>query len=137
MQALLDLPAPVNTISSLRSFYDKTEIYIRGLESLGQMESLYGALLVPVIMKKIPDEIRKNMVREHGSSNWSLSDLRKCFLKELNVMEAGNSIGHQGENLPSTATFLTNTKPHTRAKPYSKSQNHSVPEPTRKVCAFC
>lgn len=81
MQALLDLPAPVNTISSLRSFYDKTEIYIRGLESLGQMESSYGALLVPVIMKKIPDEIRKNMVREHGSSNWSLSDLRKCFFE--------------------------------------------------------
>ena len=30
MQALLDLPAPVNTITTLRCFYDKTEIYIRG-----------------------------------------------------------------------------------------------------------
>ena len=92
MQALLDLPAPMNTISSLRTFYDKTESYIRGLESLDQMESSYGALLVPVNLKKIPEEIRKNITREHGSSNWSLSDLRKCLLKELNVMEAGNSI---------------------------------------------
>ena len=44
MQALLDLPAPMNTISSLRTFY-KTEIYIRDLELLDQMESPYGALL--------------------------------------------------------------------------------------------
>ena len=108
VQALLDLPAPMNTISSLRTFYDKTEIYIRGLESLEQMESSYGTLLVPVILKKIPEEIRKNIAREHVSSNWSLSDLRKCLLKELNVMEAGNSIINNAENLPITATFFSN-----------------------------
>ena len=43
MQALLDLPATMNTIYSLRTFYDKTEIYIRGLKSLDQMKSSYGA----------------------------------------------------------------------------------------------
>ena len=59
MQALLDLPAPMNTISSLRTFYDKTKIYIRCLESLDQMESSYDALLVPVILKNIVEEIRK------------------------------------------------------------------------------
>ena len=77
LNALLDLPAPMNTISSLRTFYDKTEGYIRGLETLDQMESSNGALLVPVILKKIPEEIRKNIAREHGSSNWSLSGLQK------------------------------------------------------------
>ena len=34
MQALLQLPSPSINIPSLRSFYDKMEIYIRGLESL-------------------------------------------------------------------------------------------------------
>ncbi|MES9974415.1 MAG: DUF1759 domain-containing protein [Candidatus Thiodiazotropha sp.] len=144
MQALLDLPAPMNTISSLRTFFDKTEIYIRGLESLDQMESSYGALLVPVILKKIPDEIRKNIAREHGSSNWSLSELRKCLLKELNVMEAGNSIVAHAETLPTTATFFTNTKPQT--KPYHKSKppSKSQIQPSgndilhsKRVCAFC
>lgn len=113
MQALLDLPVPISTIPSLRSFYDKTKIYIRGLESLDEMESSYGASLVPVILKKIHDEIRKTLP-EHGSSNWSLSDLRKCLLKELNVMEAGNSIVTHAEYLPTTATFFTNTEPQTK-----------------------
>ena len=44
MQTGLDLPAPMNTISSLQTFYSKTEIYIRGLELFDQMESSYGAL---------------------------------------------------------------------------------------------
>ena len=29
MQALLDLPAPMNTISNLRTFYDKRKLYKR------------------------------------------------------------------------------------------------------------
>ena len=97
----------MSTISSLRTFYDKTEIYIRGLESLDQMESSHGALLVPVKLTKIPEEIRKNIARGHGSSNWSLSDLRKCLFTELNVMEAGNSVVNNAENLTTTATFFT------------------------------
>ena len=112
MQALLDLPAPMHTISSLQTIYDKTERFVRGLESLDQMGSSYVALLVQVILKKLPEEIRKNIAREHGSSNWTLSDLQKCLLKALNVMEAGNAIIHNAENLRKTATFLTKTKPY-------------------------
>ena len=36
MKALLDLPAPSYTLDSIRNFSDKSEVYIRGLESLGQ-----------------------------------------------------------------------------------------------------
>ena len=81
MQALLDLPVPMHTISSIQTFYDVTESYIRGLESLDRMESSYGALLVPVILKKLPEEIRKNIAREHGSWNCTLSHLQKCLRK--------------------------------------------------------
>ena len=138
MQALLDLPAPMNTISSLRTFYDKTESYIRGLESLNQTESSYGALLVPVILKQVPDEIRKNIAREHGSSKWTFSDLQKCILKELNVMEAGNSI-NSAENLPTTATFFTKTKSYHKPKQSTPPQyQHSGNQlPPKKVFAFC
>ena len=101
------------------------------------MESSYGALLIPVILKKLLQEIRKNMIREQESSNWSSSELRKCLLKELNVLEAGNSIGSQEGSLQPTATFLTNTKSQTRAKPSSRSQMHSVPDPVKRACAFC
>ena len=106
MQDLLYFPAPMHTISSLRTFYDKTESYIRGLESLDQIKSSYGALLVPVILKKLPKEIRKNIAREHRSSNWTLSDLQKCLLKDLNVIEAGNAITYNAEKFTDNSFFL-------------------------------
>ena len=60
-------PALRNTVKSLRKFYDATESYIRGLESIGQDESSYGSLLTPVILQKIPTDVRTNVTRANGS----------------------------------------------------------------------
>ena len=79
MQALLQIPASSN---SLRHFYDKMETYIRGLESVGQYQDTYGSLLVPIVLDKLPGEIRKNLAREHGDSNWKLDDLRRAINRE-------------------------------------------------------
>ena len=49
MHALVNIQPPTNTLHSLRNFYDKTETYVRGLESLGQTEDSYDGLLVPVM----------------------------------------------------------------------------------------
>lgn len=53
MQALLDLPAPSNNLTTLHQFYDQVETYYRGLESFGQTRDTYGPLLVPMIIKQI------------------------------------------------------------------------------------
>ncbi|XP_053378517.1 uncharacterized protein LOC123533242 [Mercenaria mercenaria] len=74
MQTLLNIPAPSYTLHGLRNYIDKLESYIRGLESLGECQSNYGTLLVPVIIDKLPAEIRKNLAREHGSDNWQLDE---------------------------------------------------------------
>ena len=58
---LLTLQPPNSTVSSLRFFYDRMETYIRGLESLGQNQDMYGSLLVPVVLDKLPADIRKNL----------------------------------------------------------------------------
>lgn len=70
MQALLGLPAPNNSLYSLRNFLDKLESYIISLESLGQYQETYGNLLVSIVIDKLPAEIRRNMAREHGNKNW-------------------------------------------------------------------
>ena len=58
---LLELPTPRNMIASLRNFYDQIKAYVRGLETLGQTEGKYGK--VPIILKKLPGGIRKNLAR--------------------------------------------------------------------------
>ena len=83
------MTAPSNSLQSLRNFHDKMETYIRGLESVGQYQDTYGSLLVPIVLEKLPGEIRKNLAREHGDSNWKLDDLRRAFNRKINIIEAG------------------------------------------------
>ncbi len=96
MQSLLDLPTPDNSVTSLRNFHDRMETYIRGLESLGQCQNSYGDLLVPIIMKKLPTELRRNLAREHGNARWQLQELRAAIARETNILEAGQADDIQG-----------------------------------------
>ena len=56
MHTFMNTPKPVNTLSSLRLFHDTVESHIRGLRALKQSENSYGALLVPIILGKLPPE---------------------------------------------------------------------------------
>ena len=91
MQNLLELPCPSVTLNSLRSFFDKMEASIRGLESLGQSQDMYGSLLIPtcILFGKLPAEMRKSLTREHGSNNWDIRSLREAIAKEMYIQEAG------------------------------------------------
>ena len=64
------------------------ETYIRGLETLNQIEECYGNLLVPVVLRKLPSKIRQNLARTHGGDDWTLGDLRKAIGHELSIPEA-------------------------------------------------
>ena len=67
MLALLGLPRPSNHVNTLRSFYDKMETNIRALEALGKYQDSFGDLLVPVIMAKLPDDVKRNIAwRQQG-----------------------------------------------------------------------
>ena len=132
MQALLDMPTPRNTLANLRCFYDRIESYVRGLEALGQNQETYGSLLVPVILNKLPSEMRRNLTREHGSTNWMLSDLRRGIYKELNIMEAGSdSFLDATEDSSATAAFYTRTSSYVRRAKDGDGRQKSV------QCAYC
>ena len=79
MNSLIEMPKPAHSIQSLRSYYDSMETYIRGLESLDHTQESYGALLVPVILNKLPKAIRKSLARQNITENWNLTDLRRAL----------------------------------------------------------
>ena len=74
MQAFLDLPNPLNTLTSLQSFGDGVEKYIHSLSTLGMDVEAYGAQLVPVILNKLPPKTKKNMIRERDGDEWTLKN---------------------------------------------------------------
>jgi hypothetical protein len=134
MQCLLDLPRPYSDINSLRNFQEKMESYIRGLQSLGQGQDSYGNLLVPVVLEKLPAEIKRNMTRDHGNSNWQLPELRLALKKEIAILESGQSL-HTGEVHNATASFLTGTRFHPNGARKQQTTNEKRAE--RPRCVFC
>ena len=102
MQALLDMPNPNTSLTSLRLFYDTIATHTRALGSLGKSKEVYGDLLVSVILKKLPVEVRRNLAREQTSAEWTFDDLTGAILKEIRVLEAGHQIS---DSHRSTASF--------------------------------
>jgi len=89
MHALVTIPKLVNTLSSLRHFHDTVESHIRGLTALEQSKSSYGALLVPIILWKLPQDIHRNLACIHTDPVWTIMELQECILTELRVLESG------------------------------------------------
>ena len=92
MDALLKLPSvnSVHETKTLRELFDKIEINVRGLNALGVESQSFGNLLVPVVMEKIPSELRLVVSRTFGSEeSWNLDALLSTLKTEL---EAGKDV---------------------------------------------
>lgn len=136
MTALLDVPAPQCNVTGLRHFYDTTETYIRGLDSLGQSECTYGSLLTPVILQKVPPEIRQHMTRAHGNLTWCLSDVMECLSAEISILEAGSPLDSPLDFTTSTSSFLTKSE-HRRTEKHQQTTARSPKAEKEKKCVYC
>ena len=109
-----DAVSSVQDIVALRHMYDKVEVHVRGLRSLGVISASYGALLMPVLQKKLPPELRIVINREITESN-DLDKLMKTLADEIEVRE--RSVLASVANQPSfkrrstTTTFMTGNQP--------------------------
>ncbi|VDI30698.1 Hypothetical predicted protein [Mytilus galloprovincialis] len=132
MKALLDLPAPSYTLDSIRNFSDKSEVYIRGLESLGQCQDTYGSLLIPVMLGKLPISVKSNITRENGNDDWTLGNLRKAIQREISIQEASTD-GSESYDIPTASFHAGISKKNGYYVNKSKSINYSQ----SKMCTYC
>ncbi len=129
MRALWEIEQPADTVEQLRTFHDGLESHVRGLEALGTTEGAYGALLVPVIMDKLPARVRTLITRDHGDCEWALDDLRTTLLREVQAAEAGtsgpNAASADSDTMTCTAAFLV------------QGQKPQKQRSRRPNCSFC
>jgi len=59
------------------------------MTALGQSTESYGALLVHMVLGKLPVDVRKSLAREHSHLEWTLDQLRQSIAKEIRILEAG------------------------------------------------
>lgn len=86
-RALYNLPRPNDSRASLREFSDRLESFIRGLESSGKSSLHFGDLLVCILLDKLSADVRRNLVRQHNSTEWTLEELREALIHEVEILD--------------------------------------------------
>ena len=76
-------------IKGLLAVLDKVEIQVRGLHALGIESDQYGALLIPIFMENLPDELRLIVSRERND-DWKLDSVLKSVKFEVEARERCN-----------------------------------------------
>ena len=88
MDQILQIPACTEgRTGQLRFAFDKISVHVRGLASLGIAAEQYGSLLIPVIMAKLPSEIRLQVARKATDDVWQINDLLKTIKSEIEARE--------------------------------------------------
>ena len=83
MEILLNIEAVASeqNVKGLRRLYDDVESHIRSLKSLGVTPDSYGSLLSPVLLNKLPPELRLIVSRKVSDSHWMLIHYSRLWRK--------------------------------------------------------
>ena len=100
MEELIKIPpCSGDRPAALRFVYNKINVNIRGLASMGIDSGQYGSLLIPVIMTKLPQDLRLHVARETDKEVWEIDELMSLLRKEVEAREATEMIKlHQVKN---------------------------------------
>ena len=132
---------PLNSsadIKRVRRLHDNIEQNCRGLKALGVTSESYGALLVPVLLHKLPEDIRLEVSRKMGKTSeeenqWDLDKILKQFKDEIEAREhctPMNVPGHSADHSYKKPVY-NRTAPSTASALLSSSNRKSY------SCTFC
>ena len=114
---------------SLCSLYDHITVHIRGLEALEVNSDQYGSLLIPIIMSKLPSEVRLKVARENQEDVWQIKDLMKVLQTEVDAREASETTKLKSASQTAAKNHSQNRHNHTAGA--FVSQNRPI------KCVYC
>eukprot|EP00795_Rhopilema_esculentum_P014292 gene14292-5330_t len=128
METLLNLQkvSSDRDLKAFRKLFDTIEVNVRSLKSLGIDFEQYGALLVPVLMSKIPDEIRLEITKGAKGENWKLDYIMTILKAELEAREQCSLLKQSSS---STSKINAASAPYTTSAFFSSDG--------KITCSFC
>ena len=74
---------------------------------MGNTKDTFGDFLIPIIFRRLPSAVRRNLTHDHTSKEWNIDEVRRAIEKEIIVLESG--LDNQGDSgrLTVTGSFLT------------------------------
>ena len=111
----LDPVSRLSDVKGLRNLFDLTESQVRSLQALGLEAKNYGPLFIPVLLQKLPAELKLMISRQFGKEAWEVELILKAFKKELEAQEkvcgdheSTNKNRYSGSSLHTTARYRSN-----------------------------
>ena len=62
----------------LRDMLDKIKLNVRALKTISIHENQVGPLLIPIVLKKLPNLIRLKVSGRLEKENWNIEDFMDC-----------------------------------------------------------
>ena len=98
MNSLLKLSmVKENDLQQLRSFYDKVELNVPSLLTLGVRTESFGTLVLTVAIDKLTTEI-KVLIARHIKDTWNFTKILELLNEELKAHE---TVNQEGKNVDS------------------------------------
>ena len=105
-------------IKELRHLIDQIESHVRSLSTVGVKSDHFGPMLIPMVLERLPDDVKLEVSRKLGKQNWKIEEFMQvlkgeiaaresCFLMKSQETNEGTGLG--GRNLTTGALF-TRTK---------------------------
>ena len=121
----------------MRQFLDEIEIHRRGLESMYVDMETYSKFIVPILMDKVPESVRLNMIRfnERNHLEWMITDFTEAFEKEIRVRECHVPIRSQNVS----AVSVTPRRQRQPPQHYEEGSASALTVALKKgkKCVFC
>ena len=77
-------------VQELRNLFEQIESHVRSLGSLNVKSEHYGPLLIPIILKQLPDDIKLQISRTLGRENWQIEEFMTTLKLEIAARESCN-----------------------------------------------
>ena len=81
-------------VTRLRELHDQVEAHIRALQVIGVESESYGKLFIPLLMEKLPANLRLIISSSIDKEEWDLDVLLRAFDSEIEARERCKLIGN-------------------------------------------
>ena len=140
IQSLLNLK-PDNKLrdhlSQLKNMMDQVNIHVRSLEALGIDGSTYGVTLTPVILSRLPSDVRMEWAREGRGKESDLEWLLDFLRKEIERRERADTFTVNYSDESNASSRESRRSSYRNTRPGTATALHSQEQRGDNECAFC
>ena len=130
-------------VKALWIFYDEVVAHVRSLDTLGVQGQLVSTFLCPIVLSKLPHDIRHEWFKTHDECSGNISELIHFMHDQFENLDrtvrAGNGGFSKSEISESENLKKNSLKKRTTASALHSNTKSNLPtsEKQKKKCVFC